>query len=445
MILAIEKKIDISFIVPCFNHVAQTMKMLETLQATLPKTLRYEIIFIDDCSTDDTAEWLRNLSNPVIKTIFNKDNVGFAKANNAGLKIAKGDIIGLLNNDLIFETPWLDPMLAILQSATLNAGIVGNIQLTVADRHLDHAGVYLNPLGQFDHIRTMPRQYVLPYIEVLAVTGACCLIKKSTLDHLGGLDEIFVNGCEDIDLCLSVNNLNLKCYIALDSIIYHHVSLSRDRTSIQNEINSRKLRKKWRLIINNYVAEIYCGFLQATNKEALEEYFDGALTSKFVQTPILASHLLAENVLRREENRWLITLDRTDPSMSASLNIRCVGLFSANEFSHMIPSFASMVSLSGIESIQNFYLFGYSTASPGDPTLFLTLSVNGFQTVTTEVVPGCSFSVGINHPLHLKDVENYFKFDFETQASPTSTEIQVLVPNIYFSHFVIADHKVAIP
>jgi GT2 family glycosyltransferase len=444
MTFAVEKP-DISFIVPCFNHIAQTKKMLETLQATLPKKLNYEIILIDDCSTDDTAEWLRHLRNPAIKTIFNKDNVGFAKANNAGLKIAKGSVIGLLNNDLIFETTWLEPMLAILQSATLNAGIVGNVQLTVADGRLDHAGVYLNPLGQFDHIRVMPHQHVLPYIEALAVTGACCLIKKSILDHLDGLDETFVNGCEDIDLCLSVNNLNLKCYIALNSVIYHHVSLSRDRNSIQNEHNSRELRKKWRSFIKNYVAEIYHGFLQTSNKAAIEEFFDGSLSSRFVQTPILASHLLAENVLKREENRWLISLDQNDHIETARVNISCVGLFSAIEFGHMIPSFATMISLSGFVDIQNFYLVGYSTAPTSDTTLLLTLSVNGFQTATTEVVPGCDFSVGINHPLLLSDVENYFTFHFMAKDSSTLSDTKELVPNVFFTHFIISNRKVALP
>ena len=155
--------------------------------------------------------------------------------------------------------------------------------------------------------------------------------------------------------------------------------------------------------------------------------------------------MLAENVLIREENRWLITLDQTDPTEPASVSIRCAGLFSANEFSHMIPSFVSMVSLSGFKSIQNFYLIGYSTATTNDTTLFLTLSVNGFQTVTTEVVAGRDFSVGINNPLLLKDAENYFTFHFEAKSGPTSATKQELVPNIYFSHFVISNQKVSLP
>jgi len=435
---------EISFIVPCFNHLVQTKKMFQTLEATLPKGLNYEIIFVDDCSTDDTAEWLRSLDTAHVQAIINIKNVGFAKANNAGFKIARGSVIGLLNNDLIFTTAWLEPMLDILKSPSLNAGIVGNIQLTVSDRQLDHAGIYLNYFGQFDHIRSMPQPEFLNYLAVLGVTGACCLIKKSTLDSLGGLDETFVNGCEDIDLCLSVGELNLKCYVATKSVIYHHVSLSRDRHSKQNELNSRELRNKWRTDIKSKVAAKYQALIKNSDVAALGQYFDGDLSIEFLQTPALASNFLAENILKRDESRWSTVLDNVDPNVSNKVKINCFGLFSTQDFADMMPSNKSMISLTGLESIYNFYLCGYSTANIGDGSVLVTLCNNGIQLKTTEVAAGQGFSIGIDHPIIFNNVENYFTFELKTHDGLASTADQALVPNIFLSHLVISDRKIAL-
>ena len=70
--------------------------------------------------------------------------------------LAKGRYLGLLNNDLLFEPGWLEPILAVFDDSLLNAGIVGNLQYRVADKALDHAGVVLMPCGKFDHIREAP-------------------------------------------------------------------------------------------------------------------------------------------------------------------------------------------------------------------------------------------------------------------------------------------------
>lgn len=435
---------EISFIVPCFNHLAQTKKMYQTLKATLPRGLKYEIIFVDDCSTDDTAEWLRGLEAAHVKTIINLKNVGFAKANNAGFKIAKGNVVGLLNNDLIFTTTWLEPMFDILKSPSLNAGIVGNIQLTVSTEQLDHAGIFLNLLGQFDHIRDRSQQDPLNYLTVLGVTGACCLIKKSTLDLLGGLDETFVNGCEDIDLCLAVSELNLKCYVATNSVIYHHVSLSRDRSSKQNELNSRELRNKWRADIKDKLAVQYEALIKNSNGAALGQYFDGELSTEFLQTPALASNLLAENILKREELRWSVVLDNADLNSSNKVKINCFGLFSTQDFDDMITLYKSGISLKGLDSIHNFYLCGYSTANKGEGPVFVTLCNNGIQLKIAEVTAGQGFSVGIDHPIIFNDVENYFTFEFKTNDGLDSSIGQEIVPNIFLSHLVISDRKVAL-
>lgn len=189
----------ISFVVPLYNHLEQTQAMLESLLASLPIDLDYELIFVDDASTDGTREWLQQLHIPLIHKILNPHNMGYARANNAGVDLARGEILGLLNNDLLFAPGWLEPMLDILRSPELNAGLMGNVHYRVADGQLDHAGILLNAHAQFEHMQALAEAPV-PYSKVLAVTGACMLLRKADFAAQGGFDEHFVNGCEDVDL-----------------------------------------------------------------------------------------------------------------------------------------------------------------------------------------------------------------------------------------------------
>ena len=80
-------------------------------QATVPAGIDYEIILVDDGSTDGTREWLAALSDP-FRTRLNEANLGYAAANNRGAELATGERLFLLNNDLILNPGWLQPMLA---------------------------------------------------------------------------------------------------------------------------------------------------------------------------------------------------------------------------------------------------------------------------------------------------------------------------------------------
>lgn len=198
----------VSFIIPLFNHLAQTQTMLASLQATIPPGLVHEIILIDYFSTDGTWAWLATLDgDPHIKTLLNPRNLGYAKTNNRAASVATGEVLALLNNDLLFEPGWLEPMLHILLSPTLYAGLVGNVQYRVVDGKLDHGGVLLNLNAQFGHIQTLAEDAPL-HTKALTVTSACMLLRKVDFD------EQFVNDCEDIDLCFKLRTAGKAIYVA---------------------------------------------------------------------------------------------------------------------------------------------------------------------------------------------------------------------------------------
>jgi glycosyltransferase involved in cell wall biosynthesis len=292
----------ISFVIPLFNHLEQTKAMLQSLIASLPQNLDYEIIFYDDASSDGTQEWLRELDNPQIRCFYHAQNCGYAKTNNDAIAHAKGRYLALLNNDLLFESNWLGSMLETLENPQLNAGIVGNLQFRVDDKKLDHAGVTLTPRGQFHHLDVLPKD-TSKAIPMDIVTGACMLLHKADFDAVFGFDETFVNGCEDVDLCLKIRAFGKQIYLEPRSQILHYVSLSRAPNSIQNEKNSQYLFTKWRKEIKLQLIKCWVNLL-TSGKPAYEAYIDGELTSSFLSKPHLAAMTISEAVLLRQEAYW---------------------------------------------------------------------------------------------------------------------------------------------
>ncbi len=240
---------SVSFIVPLYNCLPLTKAMLASLRATLPEDLDYEVILVDDGSTDGTRQWLSTLSHPH-RIVLNERNLGYGAATNRGAAIAWGEYLCLLNSDLILLPGWLEPMLEAHECLRSRAGIIGNVQLSAQTGALDHAGILINHKGKPEHIRTPLWRIKLanhykPFRRVPAVTGACVLVLHDLWRELHGYDESFVNGCEDVDLCLRAAVGGQRNLVALGSVVRHHVSPSPGRKRL-DEANTYRLTLRWR-------------------------------------------------------------------------------------------------------------------------------------------------------------------------------------------------------
>ncbi|MBI3884778.1 MAG: glycosyltransferase family 2 protein [Opitutae bacterium] len=238
---------EVSFIIPLYNCLAHTRECLRTLQATLPAGLAHEIILVDDGSTDGTREWLRPLRAPC-RAVLNEKNLGFAGACNRGAAAAAGEILFFLNNDLVLRPGWFEPMRAVFAQHQ-DAGLVGNVQRNAATDAIDHAGIFFNHQGKPQHDTSLPlaaRLVPLASLRpVAALTGACFAIRRAVWQQLGAFDEGFQNGCEDIDLCLRARAAGRRNYVALASVVHHHVSASPGRKR-HDERNTFRLVERWR-------------------------------------------------------------------------------------------------------------------------------------------------------------------------------------------------------
>ena len=246
---------QVSFVIPLLNNLALTRACVESLQATLPRGLAHEIILVDDGSTDGTRAWLQGLSSsnglatlaPPFRVVLNERNLGYAVANNRAVALARGKYLALLNNDLVLLPRWLDRVLSAHRSLGARAGLVGNVQRDFRTGAVDHTGIIINRAGKPEHDRTPPSRLARifrPVRRVPAVTGACVLLERALWEKLGGFDEAYVNGGEDIDLCFRARAAGLVNAVALCSVVRHHISSSIGR-KLHDERNSHLLARRW--------------------------------------------------------------------------------------------------------------------------------------------------------------------------------------------------------
>lgn len=240
-------RVQVSFVIPLFNNLALTRACVESLQATLPRGLTHEIILVDDGSTDGTREWLATLGSP-FRVLLNERNLGYAVANNRAVAIARGRWLALLNSDLVLLPGWFNRIAGAHRSLAGRAGLVGNVQLNARTGAVDHTGIIISRTGKPEHDRAMPsrwHRFFSMVRPVPAVTGACVLLERSLWQQLGGFDEAYVNGGEDIDLCFKARAAGRINAVALASVVRHHISPSIGR-KLHDEANSYLLARRWR-------------------------------------------------------------------------------------------------------------------------------------------------------------------------------------------------------
>lgn len=233
----------VSFIVPVYNRLDCTEAFLESFSNTIGD-ISFELIIINDCSSDGSREFLEALEDPRISVLHNGNRSGYAKSVNHAAKFARGEFLGLMNNDLVFTPGWFEPMIECYKRK-LKVGTVGNIQRNLQTKSLDHAGIVFDLVGLPDHYgKNYPFLPSFDYRDFPAITAACMLIRRSLFEDLNGFDETYLNGCEDVDLCLRIGKKGYRNIVAGQSKIWHHVSASPGRRD-NDKANNRKLLSKW--------------------------------------------------------------------------------------------------------------------------------------------------------------------------------------------------------
>ena len=247
---------SVSVIISVFGQLEYTKRRLTQLDQTLSGVIDYEVLIIDDASRDGTVEFLKGLREPY-RVFLNDENQGFAKNNNLGAKEARGEYLCFLNNDVFVQGDWLSPMLRVFEEKK-KVGIVGNVQKLAGTGRYDHMGVVFAPQGNPRHYGQgfLHRPFKGKVKDWKAVTAACCVAKRERFLESGGYDEVFVNGCEDVDLCLRLTEEGFTHYVVHDSVVEHVKGASEGRKTF-NDRNAELLEERWgeRIRLNQSVSD----------------------------------------------------------------------------------------------------------------------------------------------------------------------------------------------
>ena len=235
---------DLSIIIVNYNVKEFLQNLLHSI-AKAAGNILYEIIIVDNASNDGSVEFIREKF-PGVKLIANKENLGFSKANNLGLAVAKGKYLLLLNPDTLLREDTLQKMIEFFES-TPGAGMAG-CKILNPDGTLQLAcrRSFPGPWTSFCKVTGLSTlfpdskifaRYNLTYLdenqtyEVDAISGSFMMLKKDVFEKVGGLDEEFFMYGEDLDLCYRIQKSGYKVYYVHSTQIIHYKGESTKRSS----------------------------------------------------------------------------------------------------------------------------------------------------------------------------------------------------------------------
>ena len=221
----------IAIVIVTYNSARDIDAVLRSLTQA-PPTAAYSIVVVDNASSDGTPAHIREAW-PRVQLIESGSNIGFAAANNRGIRALSSELVLLLNPDTRVPTGTVDSLVSHLD-ARADVAIVGPRIVDGQGRAELSFGSMISPLAELrqkvlvsGHDRgSWPIAGIVDRMtrqtrDVDWVSGACLLIRRSDLEAVGLLDERFFLYTEDVDLCASVRARGRRVMFAADVEIEH--------------------------------------------------------------------------------------------------------------------------------------------------------------------------------------------------------------------------------
>ena len=241
------ENLDLSIIIVNYNTFKLTKETIDSCLAE-PTHYTYEIFLVDNKSTDDSLEQLEEyfneeISRGIIRVIANSSNDGFAKANNLAIEKARGEYVLLLNSDTLIKESTIDRCMDYITKATnADIGALG-CKVSLEDGSLDKAcrRSFPNPVNSFFRflpikINSDKDDYNLDNLdddgvyEIDCLVGAFMLVRRTTIDDVGHLDDTFFMYGEDIDWCYRIKQAGWRIvYFGEAEIIHYKGASSEDK------------------------------------------------------------------------------------------------------------------------------------------------------------------------------------------------------------------------
>lgn len=239
----------VSVIIPVHNQAEYTYRCLESIAQNPPKN-RFEVIVVDDASTDATPKMLRSIEG--IRVVTNESNQGFIRSCNAGAKEAKGDFLHFLNNDTEVLPGWLDELVETF-NAIPDTGLAGSKLIWPNGVLQEAGGLFWKDGSAWNYGREGdPNKPQFSYLrQADYVSGASIMVRANVFAKLGGFDERYLPAYgEDSDLAFKIRELGYKTFYQPMSRVIHYEGVS-SGTSVTAGVkayqvtNAKKLYERW--------------------------------------------------------------------------------------------------------------------------------------------------------------------------------------------------------
>lgn len=245
--LAFPKVTDpkVSIIVPVYNKAIYTFNCLKSVLEN-SGDVPYEVIVVDDASTDETPEMLSQMEN--VRVLRNQENQGFLKTCNYGLSAVSGQYVVFLNNDTQVRPGWLSALVETIERDE-RIGIVGAKLIYPTGKLQEAGGIVWNDGSSYAYGRDAnPRRPEFNFIrDVDYCSGACLLVRRDLLERVRGFDARFQPAYyEDTDLCFGIREMGYRVVFQPDAVVIHREGTSsRESSQTLQQRNRVVFREKW--------------------------------------------------------------------------------------------------------------------------------------------------------------------------------------------------------
>lgn len=211
---------------------------------------RWELIVIDNGSTDGSVELLRSTW-PAVQVIENATNLGFSAAANQGIFAASGELVAFVNNDVVVTASWLAELVEALAADPALGSVAAQMRYLDQPNVINSAGIRVDLSGRaFDRRDGAPVEDELGHPErVFGASAGAAVYRRDLLLELGGFDERFFAYLEDVDLAWRARRLGWDCaYIPTAVVLHEHSATSARTEGLKTYLGTRN---HWWLVAKN--------------------------------------------------------------------------------------------------------------------------------------------------------------------------------------------------
>jgi len=259
---------DLSIVIISYNTKDLTGECVESIKKNVSAKISHEIIIVDNDSKDGSVDFLKNKF-PDILVIASKENLGFAKANNVGIKRSVGRYLLCLNSDTVVYPGVLEYMLNFMdENKKVGAS---TCKLETPNGQIDdasHRG-FPTPWNALTHFSGLSR--IFPHSklfsgywqgwkdlskihEIVVLAGAFMLIRREAGDEAGWWDEDYFFYGEDVDFCYQLRQKGWKIYYVPTVKILHYKGVSGGIKKVSQNITTATKETKKRVTKSRFNA-----------------------------------------------------------------------------------------------------------------------------------------------------------------------------------------------